>query len=83
MTWQVRNNRRTRPVKDPVTGIVLQGTVKLTDEQMVKLKENSVIAAMLGCDADGVPQGTDLLTVTRVEPAPVAAQASQTKKKSA
>jgi len=58
----------------PATGITFRGLVTITDEQLNELSKNPVIYAMLGIDDDGVPQGSDLLTVTEVKGKEAAAE---------
>jgi hypothetical protein len=74
VTNSVRNNRKERPVTDQATGITFRGTVTVSDEQMAKLRENPVVAAMLGFDSAGEPQGTPLLAVERLAPERAAAK---------
>jgi len=66
--YRVRNNRRERPVTEPESGIVLQGTRTLSDEDMAKLMKHQAIREMLGFDEKTwLFAGSELLTVTKLE----------------
>lgn len=75
MDYFVRNLRRARPVSDPDTGIVLQGKLRISRENMLKLARNPVIAEMLGFDETKQTfAGSELMTVEEAPPVgPVAA----------